>query len=195
MHSSCGAIFWSSRKDYRNAVSALPYDKGRGKGFIIFKMATAETTECSNLLINALKLRPFKTSNGKSLRNRLSNITDEELMQQIKDDSPDRFRISRKGFNIERDHRQIERKAVKSRLRLYHLGQGTTFDDILKVLDALTKRDYPNLDVFDGSQKLQIFIPDQLLTASPQIIGEAEYLAIRSTLQARIRRRLCKLSH
>ena len=102
----------------------------------------------------------------------------------MKDDFPDdRYRISRKGFNIEKDHRQIEQKAVKTRLRLYHLGQGTTYDDIRKVLDALTKRDYPDLDVFDGLKKLQIFIPDQLLTASPQIIGEVQYQEIRNTLQ------------
>ena len=145
--------------------------------------ARASMDQCSTELIKVLQLRPFEISNGKTLKNRLSKLTDEELIQQMKNDYPDdRFRTSKKGFNIEKDHRQIEQKVVQNRLRLYHLGQGTTYEDILKVLDALTKRDYPDLDIFDGSQKLQIFIPDQLLTASPQIIGEAQYQEIRNTL-------------
>ena len=83
------------------------------------------------------------------------------------------------------DEWQRIKKKVNESVNFYcHLGQGTVYDpkdcdSILKLIDSLIKRDYPKLYDFDGSEPLQIFIPEIWLNKSPQVPGAKELKEIR----------------
>ena len=54
---------------------------------------------CATLLLEALEMRPFDTSSEETLREKLSEMTDEELKQRMKSQTQ-RLAIPRKEFNI-----------------------------------------------------------------------------------------------
>ena len=87
------------------------------------------------------------------------------------------------------DEWQRIKKKVNESVNFYcHLGQGTVYDpkdcdSILELIDSLIKRDYPKLYDFDGSEPLQIFIPEIWLNKCPQVIGAKEFKEIRPALE------------
>ena len=68
-------------------------------------------------------------------------------------------------------------------LKVYHLGQNTTYPSISELITNLIKRDYPYLDTFDGTNTLQIFIPEVNLIKHPKIISESAYLRLKNALE------------
>ena len=66
---------------------------------------------------------------------------------------------------------------------LFHLGQSTAFTSINDVVSRLTVRDYPQLEYFDGTQTLKIFIPEIIFNNCPSIIGPEEYMELRQALK------------
>ena len=87
--------------------------------------------------------------------------------------------------NIKRIEKNWKKKVQKS-LDIYHLGQSTTITSIIELIKGLVKRDYPHLDIFDGSKVLQIFVPEIWLNKCPEIIGEMEYQELREGLKVSI---------
>ena len=123
----------------------------------------ASQKQCVSLLIKELQLRQFEISEGEPFRDFLEKLTDENETESKK----------------ERSDRREKRNRIKKRLQifdkeLYNLGNGSEYGKLYDALEALIKRDYRDLYDFDGSQKLQIFIPDELLTDSSEIVGEEE---------------------
>ena len=93
-----------------------------------------------------------------------------------------------KKHNIEEEKRKNIKKKVQKSLDIYHLGQSTTITSIIELIKGLVKRDYPHLDIFDGSQILQIFVPEIWLNKCPEIIGEKEYQELREGLKVSMAR-------
>ena len=79
---------------------------------------------------------------------------------------------AKKWVGIEKEERRKFYSKVKKNLNLYHLGQSTVYDSILEVIKSLIQRDYPKLDIFDGSEILQIYIPEIWLNQCPRILGK-----------------------
>lgn len=139
--------------------------------------------KCFESLLEALQMQKFENCQNETLFEKLSVMTDEELRQRLQNQSH-RTAIPRKEFNIEKNKRIQLKKRTEKTLGQYHgfhLGQGTAFSNIVDVLDLLTERDYPDLANFDGSQSVQIFIPEVFLTNCPKIIGEQEYLNLKKS--------------
>ena len=130
-----------------------------------------------------LKIQLFKTSNeGEALEQILANKSDHEIFQMCHELTGKAL----KRANIEKDKRKNIQTKVQKSLNIYHLGQSTTIDSIVELIKGLVKRDYPHLGIFDGSQLLQIFVPEIWINKCPEIIGEKEYLELREGLKVSI---------
>ena len=128
-----------------------------------------------------LKIQLFKTSNeGEALEQILENKSDDEIFKMSHELTG---KALKRAANIEKDKRKNIQTKVQKSLNIYHLGQSTTIDSIVELIKGLVKRDYPHLDIFDGSQVLQIFVPEIWLNKCPEIIGEKEYQALREGLK------------
>ena len=130
-------------------------------------------------LSKELKIQQFKTSNeGKPLEQILANKSDDEIFQMCHELTGKAL----KKHNTEEEKRKNIKRKVQKSLDIYHLGQSTTITLIVELIKGLVKRDYPHLDIFDGSQILQIFVPEIWLNKCPEIIGEKEYQELREGL-------------
>ena len=131
-------------------------------------------------LSKELKIQQFKTSNeGEALEQILANKSDDEIFQMCHELTGKAL----KKHNIEQEKRKNIQKKVQKSLDIYHLGQSTTITSNIELIKGLVKRDYPHLDIFDGSQILQIFVPEIWLNKCPEIIGEKEYQELREGLK------------
>ena len=132
-----------------------------------------------------LKIQLFKTSNeGEVLEQILENMSDDEIFKMCHELTGKAL----KRHNIEKEKRKNIQKKVQKSLDIYHLGQSTTITSIIELIKGLVKRDYPHLDIFDGSQVLQIFVPEIWLNKCPEIIGEKEYQELREGLKVSMTR-------
>ena len=137
-------------------------------------------------LAKELKIQLFKTSNeGEALEQILANKSDDEIFQMCHELTG---KALKRAANIEKEKRKIVQKKVQKSLDIYHLGQSTTITSIIELIRGLVIRDYPHLDIFDGSQILQIFVPEIWLNKCPEIIGEKEYQELREGLKVSMTR-------
>ena len=136
-------------------------------------------------LSKALKIQLFKTSNEwEPLEQILANNSDNEIFKM----SHELNGKALKKHNIEEEKRKNIKKKVQKSLDIYHLGKITTITSLIELIKRLVKRDYPHLDIFDGSQILQIFVPEIWLNKCPEIIGEKEYQELREGLKVSMAR-------
>ena len=122
------------------------------------------------LLYEALEIQPFQIRCGETIEKALEKKTDEEIRQMLFDLTGEK--PAKKWVGIEKEERRKFYSKVKKNLNLYHLGQSTVYDSILEVIKSLIQRDYPKLDIFDGSEILQIYIPEIWLNQCPRILGK-----------------------
>ena len=131
---------------------------------------SAEVEKCSIYFFDALQMKQFE------------NCQNETLFETLQEKPKESQKYSGKELRKEYERkRQLRQRLVKT-LGQYHafqLGHGTSFNDFLDVLEKLTKRDYPKLVDFDGSEPLQIFIPKVFLTKCPEIIDGQEYSELK----------------
>ena len=90
---------------------------------------------------------------------------------------------AKKWVGIEKEERRKFYSKVKKNLNLYHLGQSTVYDSIFELIKSLIQRDYPKLDIFDGSEILQIYIPEIWLNQCPRILGKCAVHVIIEVFQ------------
>ena len=127
-----------------------------------------------------LKIQLFKTSNeGEALEQILENKSDDEIFKMCHELTGKAL----KKHNTEEEKRKNIKKKVQKSLDIYHLGQSTTITSIVESIKKLIQRDYPHLNIFDGSEVLQIFVPEIWLNKCPEIIGEKEYQELREALK------------
>ena len=130
-----------------------------------------------------LKIQLFKTSNeGEGLEQILENKSDDDIFKMCHELTGKAL----KKYNTEEEKRKNVKRKVQKSLHIYHLGQSTTIDSIVELIKGLVKRDYPHLGIFDGSQLLQIFVPEIWINKCPEIVGEKEYLELREGLKVSI---------
>ena len=132
-----------------------------------------------------LKVQLFKTSNeGEGLEQILENKSDDDIFKMCHELTGKAL----KKYNTEEEKRKNVKRKVQKSLHIYHLGQSTTITSIIELIKGLVRRDYPHLDIFDGSQSLQIFVPEIWLNKCPEIIGEKEYQELREGLKVSMTR-------
>ena len=133
------------------------------------------------LLYEALKIQPFQIKCGPTIEQALEKKSDEEIRQMLFDLTGEK--PAKKWVGIEKEDRRKFYSKVKKNLNLYHLGQSTVYDSIFELIKSLIQRDYPKLDTFDGSEILQIYIPEIWLNQCPRILGKIEYQELRKALK------------
>ena len=146
-----------------------------------------------NLLSIALAIETFKKIEGEKLEERLKNKSNEEIKEILlsknlpaSKEQTKLLKESRKNFqNQVTRNLKVYWSKEKKESKVYHLGQNTTYFSISEVLNDLIKRDYPELDTFDGTKTLRIFIPEIPLIKCPKIMDEKKYLQVRDALRDR----------
>ena len=111
---------------------------------------------CIGMVIQSLGPKVFETSAGESLEQKLANVTEEKLEKSIHATGKN---ITKRTVTEKKEELNRLQNKVKKCL-LFHLGQSTAFTSINDVVSRLTVRDYPQLEYFNGTQTLKIFIPE-----------------------------------
>ena len=134
------------------------------------------------MVIQSLGPKVFETSAGESLEQKLANVTEEKLEKSIHATGKN---ITKRTVTEKKEElNRLQNKVKKCLLfHLFHLGQSTALTSINDVVSRLTVRDYPQLEYFDGTQTLKIFIPEIFFNNCPSIIGPEEYMELRQALE------------
>ena len=117
--------------------------------------------QCQVPICSRLGTKSINVSNAKKLADRF----------RVSDDGPPSARRQRVDPEVKIDEAMIE-EIMRKIKQFYHLGQGFTEDDIIKVLNYLLLRDYPdifNLTDYAYLLKKVICVPLEYLPRVPTI--------------------------
>ena len=135
---------------------------------------------CAESVIQSLGPKVFERYLGESLSQRLAEISEESVEKSLNTAGK---KVTKKSINQKKEELTRLQNKVNNCLKIYHLGQSTTYTSINDAVSGLTLRDYPLLEDFDGNETLKIFIPEIFLTTCPSIIGQEEYSQLREALR------------
>ena len=131
-------------------------------------------------LLGQLILKAFESRNEEKLEERLKRKSNEDIEKILLSKN---IPATKNAISLEKEKREKLTKQVDKNLKVYHLGQTTAYLSISELITNLIKRDYPYLDTFDGTNTLQIFIPEVFLIKHPKIISESEYKRLKNVLE------------
>ena len=119
-----------------------------------------------------LILKAFESRNEEKLEERLKIKSKEDIVNILLSKN---ISVTKKEINLEKEKRKKLINSVANNLKVYHLGQDTTTDSVPDIINSLIQQKYPNIETFDGTSTLKIFIPDDFSIIHPKIISESAY--------------------
>ena len=127
-----------------------------------------------------LILKTFQSRHEEKLEERLKTKSNEDIAKILLSKT---IAATKKEISLIKEKRKTFINQVSKNLKVYHLGQNTTYDSVPDLLTSLIQRDYPYVETFDGTKTLKIFIPEVFLIKHPKIISESGYLRLKSALE------------